>query len=129
MVRGAVMGIGGFTRNWGTGCPALPVSAGMISGGWPGWKIGTSMENSTVSIQNTASIFTALALGLLPAGSPSRKATLSVPPPNNGVAGWVEMRMTVVEVMVCEAMWLRSKVLGSSSIACVMVPAVTKDVR
>jgi hypothetical protein len=41
--RGAVMGIGGFTRNSGTGYPAAPVCAGMISGGWPGSKIGTSM--------------------------------------------------------------------------------------
>src|SRR5215472_5973765 len=129
MVRGAVMGIGGFTRNWGTGSPAPPVSAGMISGGWPSWKTGTSTENSTVSIQNVAPIRTALAFGLLPAGSPCRNAMLSVPPPNRGAAGSVEMSISVVDVMFCDAMWLRRKVLGSSSIACVIVPAATKDVR
>ena len=42
---------------------------------------------------------------------------LSVPPPNSGEAGSVEMTMTVVDVMVCDAMWLRSSVLGSSSMA------------
>ncbi len=31
--------------------------------------------------------------------------------------------------MFCDAMWLRSRVLGSSSMACVIVPAATKDVR
>src|SRR5215467_12716225 len=129
MVRGAVMGIGGFTRNFGTGCPALPASAAMISGGWPGVKIGTSIENSTVSIQNTESIFTALAFGLLLAGSPSRNAMLSVPPPKRGATAAVATSMTVVDVMVCDAMWLRSRVLGSSIIACVIVPAATKDVR
>src|SRR5262245_20830950 len=112
MVRGAVMGIGGFTRNSGAGCPAPPVSAGMISGGWPGLKIGTSMENSTVSVQNVAPIRTALAFGLLLAGSPSRNAMLSVPPPNRGAPGAVEMSISVVDVMFCDAMWLRRKVLG-----------------
>src|SRR5262249_22986038 len=37
--------------------------------------------------------------------------------------------MTVVDVMVCDAMCLRSRVLGSSTIACVIVPAAMKDVR
>src|SRR5215467_6186562 len=37
--------------------------------------------------------------------------------------------MTVVDVIVCDAMWLRSRVLGSSIIACVIVPAAMKDVR
>src|SRR5689334_541480 len=54
---------------------------------------------------------------------------LSAPPPNRGVAGSVEMSISVVDVMVCDAMWLRRKVLGSSSIACVIVPAGMKDVR
>ena len=61
---------------------------------------------------------------------PSRKAMLSVPPPNvKGAAGLVEMTMVVVDVMVCDAMWLRRNVLGSFSMACVIVPAAAKDVR
>src|SRR5580704_15934859 len=123
------MGIGGLTRKWGIGCPSAPVGAGMVSGGWPGSKTGTSMVYSTVSIQNVASIRTALALGLAAAGSPSRKAMLSVPPPNRGEAGSLEMEMTVVDVMFCDAMWLRSRVLGSVSMAWVMVPAVMKGAR
>ena len=43
IVRGTVMRIGGFTTNSGTGCPAASVFAGMISGGWPDSKIGTSI--------------------------------------------------------------------------------------
>ena len=113
--RGALMATGGFTENSGTGCPAAPVFAGMTSGGWPGSKMGTSMVNSTTSIQNTACIFTASAFGSLAVGLPSRKAMLPVPPPNSGAAGSVEMTMTVVDVMVCDAMWLRRSVLGSSS--------------
>ena len=54
---------------------------------------------------------------------------LSVPPPNRGEAGSLEMEMTVVEMMVCDAMWLRRRVLGSVSMACVMVPAVMNGVR
>ena len=54
---------------------------------------------------------------------------LSVPPPNRGEAGSLEMKMTVVDVMFCDAMWLRSRVLGSVSMACVMVPAVMKGAR
>src|SRR6266516_642580 len=127
--RGAVMGTGGSTRNSGTGCPAAPVCAGMISGGWPGSKIGTSMVNSTVSIQNVAAMFTVWAFGALAVASPFRKAMLTVPPPNRGTAGWLEMEMMVVDVMACDAMWLRSRVLGSVSIACVMVPAAMKEVR
>ena len=56
-------------------------------------------------------------MGALAVGLPSRKAMLSVPPPNSGDAGAVEMVITVVEVMVWEAMWLRSRVAGSDSIA------------
>src|SRR5215469_15371308 len=125
------MGIGGFTRNSGTGCPAALVCAGMISGGWPGSKIGTLMANSTVSIQNVASILRVWAFGCagMAAALPSRKAMLSVPPPIRGAAGALEMEMTVVEVIVCDAMWLRRRVLGSVSIACVMVPAAIKEVR
>ena len=47
----------------GTGCPPAPVAGKMVSGGWPGWKTGTSMLYSTVSIQNVASTFTASAFG------------------------------------------------------------------
>ncbi len=55
------------------------------------------MLNSTVSIQNTACIFTASAFGSLAVGLPSRNAMFSAPPPNSGVAGSVEMTMTVVD--------------------------------
>src|SRR5580704_12324481 len=127
--RGALMATGGFTENSGTGCPAAPVFAGMISGGWPGSKVGTSMVNSTVSIQKTACLLTASAFGSLAVGLPRRKAMFWVPPPNSGAAGWVAMTITVVDVMVCDAMWLRRNVLGSSSMACVIVPASTNDVR
>ena len=54
---------------------------------------------------------------------------LSVPPPNRGEAGSLEMEMVVVDVMFCDAMWSRSRVLGSVSMACVMVPAVMKGAR
>ncbi len=53
----------------------------------------------------------------------------SAPPPNSGVAGLVEMVITVVWVMCWPAMALRSTVLGSVSIAWVMVPAAMKLVR
>src|SRR5258707_10402241 len=61
--RGAVIATGGFTRNSGTGCPAAPACPGMISGGWPGSKTGTSTVYSTVSTQNVASILVAWAFG------------------------------------------------------------------
>src|SRR6516162_9670007 len=61
--RGAVMAAGGFTRNSGTGCPGASGLPEMISAGWPGWKTGTSMVYSTVSIQNVASIFRVWAFG------------------------------------------------------------------
>ncbi len=79
ILRGAVMAIGGFTRNSGTGCPSAPVCAGTISGGWPGSKIGTWTVYSTVSIQNCAAICTALAFGAVAVVSPSRKAMLWCP--------------------------------------------------
>src|SRR5215471_6154659 len=103
----------------------------MTRPGWPGSKIGTSTVKSTVSIQNVASIFTVWAFGAVPlaAALPSRKAMLSVPPPNRGAAGWLEMEMVVVDVMFCEAMWLRTRVLGSVSMAWVMVPAAIKGAR
>src|ERR1035438_10094136 len=123
------MGIGGFTRNLGTGCPSAPVGAGMSSGGWPGSKTGTSMVNSTVSIQNVASIFVVWAFGVVAVALPSRKAMLSVPPPNRGEAGSLEMEMMVVDVMDCDAMWLRSRVLGLVSIACGRGAAVNEGGR
>ena len=64
---------------------------------------------------------------------------LSVPPPNSGAvglveikggaAGLVEIEIVVVEMMFCVAIWFLSTVLGSDSIACVMVPAAMNDVR
>jgi hypothetical protein len=117
------------------GLPALPVSAGIVSGGWPGMKIGTTMTCSTISIQNVAVIFNVWAFGpaatglVNAAGSPSRKAILSAPPPNSGAAGLVEMEIVVVAMMFSGAMWLRRSVLGSVNIACVMVPAAMKEVR
>ena len=53
--RGTVISIGGFTKNFGTGCPGVfGTSPAIVSGGWPGLKIGTKMTCSTVSIQNVA---------------------------------------------------------------------------
>jgi hypothetical protein len=40
--RGTVISIGGFTKNFGTGCPGVfGASSTIVSGGWPGLKIGT----------------------------------------------------------------------------------------
>ena len=67
------------------------------------------MTCSTGSIQNVAIIFDAWALdsaaaGLVnAAGSPRRKVMLSVPPPNNGAAGLVEMEIVEVKMMFCDA--------------------------
>src|SRR5215469_4768969 len=133
--RAAVISIGGCTRNFGTGCPASPVSAWIVNGGCPGLWTGTTMTCSTVSIQNVAVICKACAFGpaaaglVKAAGSPRRKAMLSAPPPNSGVAGLVETKIVVVEVMFCDAIWLRRSVLGSVNMACVMVPAAMKRVR
>ena len=48
---------------------------------------------------------------------------LAVPPPSSGAVGLVETVKTVVLVMVCPLMAARSTVLGSVSMAWVMVPA------
>src|SRR6266581_69278 len=91
--------------------------------------MGTWMENCTVSIQNVASILIACAFGPPAAALPTRKAMLSVPPPTSGAAGWLETEIVVVEMTFCDAMWLRRIVLGSFSMACVIVPAAMKEVR
>lgn len=129
IVIGLVISACGWTWNFGTGCPAPPPSAWITSGGWPGVKIGMMIMCSTVSIQNVAAIRTASAFGAVAAGLPSKKAMLSVPPPNNGAVGLVEIWIVVVEMMFCDAMWLRRSVLGSVNMACVMVPAAMKGVR
>ena len=61
---GTVISTVGVTWNRGTGSPASPAEGVNTSGGWPGLKIGTKIVCSTVSIQNTACICTASALGV-----------------------------------------------------------------
>jgi len=100
MVIGAVISRGGSTRKIGAICPGLLVGAAIFKGGCPGLKIGISILCSTVSIQNVAVIWTASALGVVTGGLPSKKAILSVPPPNSGGGGEVETVKTIVFVMV-----------------------------
>lgn len=89
-------------------------------------QVGTSTVKSTVSIQNVASILSAWAFGAL---AVALKAMLSVPPPKRGLAGSVEIEMMIVDVMAWDAMWSRSSVAGSVSIAWVIVPAAMKGAR
>ena len=83
----------------------------------------------TVSIQNVAVIWTALAFGVVTRGLPCKKAILAAPPPNSGGGGAVETVKTTVFVMVCPAMASRSTVLGSFNIAWVIVPVAMNFVR
>src|ERR1700689_1797889 len=88
------------------------------------------MVYSTVSIQNVADICVALAFGVaFPVGSPSRKAMLSVPPPNSGAAGMGLMLIARNGVTFWWAMWLARIRLGLSRMSWVIVPAATKEVR
>src|SRR5208337_2465007 len=82
---------------------------------------GTTIWDSTVSIQNVACMVSACAFGPGPGGgalispsccscarvsaegSPSKKAMLSAPPPNRGVAGFVVMEIVVVDTIVWDA--------------------------
>jgi hypothetical protein len=81
--------------------------------------------------QKVAVICKVWALGLLGGVllSPSKKAMLSTPPPNSGAVGLVAIDITVKAVIFCPLMWLRRTVFGSSKMACVIVPALMKEVR
>ena len=94
-------------------------------------NFGTTILCCTVSIQNVADIWTALAFGpeFGPAAVPSRKAILAVPPPNSGDVGVVETVKTIVLVMVFPTLALRKMVFGSVNIAWVIVPAAMNLVR
>jgi hypothetical protein len=105
------------------------VGAAIESGGSPNLKMGMTILCSTVSIQNVAAIWTASALGLVAAASPSKKAILSVPPPNSGGKGKVETVKTIVSVIVSPAIASRRTVLGSFNIAWVIVPAAINFVK
>src|SRR5271155_1491448 len=89
IVLGAVISCGGLTTKTGTRAPGWGAGAGIFKGGCPGLKIGITILCCTVSIQNVAVIWTALAFGpgCGPAEVPSRKAILAVPPPNSGALG------------------------------------------
>lgn len=107
----------------------------------PGLKTGTVIVCSTVSIQKTALISKAWAFGRLGSGSslsfPSRKAILSVPPPNSGLgglgflrpAGFVDIKMAIVEMIFCALTILLRIEFGLSNMSCVIVPALMKGVR
>ena len=88
---------GGFTRNSGTGCPAAPVSAR------DGQRRLARLEDrhddrvlDGLDPERRLHLHGLRRSGALAAGLPSRKAMLSVPPPNSGAAGLVEMTMVVV---------------------------------
>ena len=87
------------------------------------------MVSVTVSTQKVADISTALAFGAVAAGSPSRNAMSSVPPPNSGALGMVSIRMTVVAMMFWAAARFFRTMLGLSRMSCVIVPAAMKLVR
>ena len=77
-----------------------------------------------------ADICAALALALAAWGaSPSKKAMLAMPPPVSGEVGMVETVKVVVLVMVLPALAARRTVLGSSSMACVMLPVAMNLLR
>ncbi len=124
MGRGAGIGIGGLTRKVGTTCPGSVLSALSVRGGSPGWKIGTMMVCSTVSIQKVADICNVCAFstgfwGAVRAEAlPSKNAMLSVPPPNRGELGFVEIDMTVVSVILCPLIALRSTMFGFCNMLC-----------
>ena len=97
-------GTGGATRKVGIGRPnGRGPSGWIVIGPCPGAKTGICSVYRTVSIQNIADIETDCAFGLAAAGSPSRNAILSVPPPNSGGGGLVAIMSTVVETMLCPA--------------------------
>ena len=125
---GAGISRGASTRKTGVGCPGL-AGAGIFFDS-PFFKIGIGSRCCTVSIQNVAVIATELAFGVVIAAFPSRKAMLSVPPPNGTVeSGGVPTVNTMVWVIFGPAIASRSTVLGSSRMACVIVPAAMKFVR
>ena len=126
---GAGMSCGGSTRKTGASCPGLAVGGVILTGASPRFKIGMRSLCCTVSIQNVADIVTASALGLVIAALPSRKAILSVPPPNTNPSGDEAAVNTIVWVIVWPAIASRRTALGSSRIAWVIVPAAMKGVR
>lgn len=81
-----------------------PGSIGRSSTGFPGGTTGSTILCSTSSIQNVAVIWIVFAFALFPAASPSRKAMLSVPPPNVGVVGGGFGVLAVVMVIVVVAL-------------------------
>jgi len=120
---------GGCTRKTGTECSGLVAGAEIFNGCWPNLNGGMTILCSTVSIQNVAVILTALALGLVELGSPSKKAILSVPPPNTGDRGEVDTVKVIVSVIVLPSKASRRTVFGSFNMAWVIVPAAMNFVR
>src|SRR5579875_948473 len=119
--KGVVTAPDGVTENTGVGAPEM-ASAGMVSGGWPGAQVGTVTVLCTVSIQKVALNWVTWAFGADAFLSPLRKAMFSAPPPNRGLTGLAATDRAVVDVMVCLVKTSRRTVLGSFSMAWVMVP-------
>jgi hypothetical protein len=138
IVFGAVISCGGFTSKTGTGAPGWGAEGAIFKGASPSLKGGIRMLCCTVSIQNVAITWTALAFGPFPgpvpeavadAGAPCKKAILAVPPPSSGVVGFVETLKTMVLVMVFPMLASRNTVFGSVKMACVMVPSAINLLR
>ena len=77
-----------------------PSGSSTVIGPVPVGEIGIWTVFSRVQSENIADIVTAFAFGFAAAGSPRRNAILSVPPPNNGAAGFALPISVVVEELL-----------------------------
>src|SRR5947208_7497699 len=104
------MSVADVTLKVAIGSPAAALPGTVV--GWFALIGGTVMCSTNVSIQNVALISTALALGFVAFGSPSRNAMLAVPPPKSGSAGTSgEGRVVSTVMLVVDAMlWLSTRV-------------------